>query len=112
MIRECLEAIRFFEGKIEVFDSRIFQSLKGMQKELEILMSMPGISFTIAAGVLAEIGNINVFLRPKSLVSWSVIHHLLANNEKYSEEELKQKKQELLQDSLNCKQKYKPSGCP
>lgn len=166
VIRECLEAIRFFDNKIEVFDSRIFQSLTGMQKELEILMSMPGISFTIAAGVLAEIGNISVFLRPKSLVSWSglapavnesagksanghitkrgnkhlrtvlvlaansiaigrpnklrffyqrikakkghkkaivalarklacIIHHLLANNEKYSEEELKQKKVKL-----------------
>jgi transposase/CRISPR-associated protein Csx1 len=137
-----------------------------MQEKLEILMSIPGIGFTIAAAVIAEIGDIRVFSKPKNLVSWSglapavnesagkssnghitkhgnkylrtilvqaansiaigkpnklrffyqrikakkghkkaivalarklasIIHHLLSNNEKYSEEELKEKQVKL-----------------
>ncbi len=42
-----------------------------MQKQLEILMSIPGIGFTIAAAAIAEIGEIKVFPKPKNLVSWS-----------------------------------------
>ncbi len=49
----------------------IFQSLKGMRRELEIVMGIPGIGFTIAASTLAEIGDIKVFPEPKNLVSWS-----------------------------------------
>ncbi len=166
VIKECLETVKFLDAKIKEFDSRIFQSLTVMQKELEILMSIPGIGFTIAAAAIAEIGDIRVFSKPKNLVSWgglapavnesagkssnghitkhgnkylrtilvqaansiaigkpnklrffyqrikakkghkkaivalarklaSIIHHLLANNEKYSEEELKEKKVKL-----------------
>ena len=166
VIKECLETVKFLDTKIEDFDSRIFQSLTGMQTKLEILMSIPGIGFTIAAAVIAEIGDIKMFPKPKNLVSWSglapavnesagkssnghitkhgnkylrtilvqaansiaigkpnklrlfyqrikskkghkkaivalarklasIIHHLLSNNEKYSEEELKEKKAKL-----------------
>lgn len=163
VIKECLEAVKYLDAKITEFDSRIFQSLTGMQKKLEILMSVPGIGSTIAAAAIAEIGDIEVFPDPKNLVSWSglapavnesagkssnghitkhgnkylrtilvqaansiavgkpnklrffyqrikakkghkkaivalarklasIIHHLLSNNEKYSEEELTEKK--------------------
>ncbi len=166
VIKECLETVKYFDAKITEFDSRIFQSLTRMQKELEILMSIPGIGFTIAAAAIAEIGDIKVFPKPKNLVSWSglapavnesagkssnghitkhgnkylrtilvqaansiaigkpnklrffyqrikakkghkkaivalarklasIIHHLLANHEKYKEEELKEKKVRL-----------------
>jgi transposase len=166
VVRECLETIGFLSNKLKEVDSRTLQSLTGMKKEIEILMSIPGIGFTTAAGVLAEIGNITVFPKPKSLVSWSglapavnesagkssnshitkrgnkylrtflvlaansiaigkpnklrffyqriqakkgrkkaivalarklacIVHHLLTNNEKYSEEELKGKKIKL-----------------
>jgi transposase len=166
VIKECLETVKFLDARIKEFDSRIFQSIKGMQKELEILMSIPGIGFTIAAAAIAEIGDIKVFPSPKNLVSWSglapavnesagkssnghitkhgnkylrtilvqaansisigkpnklrffyqrimakkghkkaivalarklasIIHHLLANNEKYSEEEPKEKRVRL-----------------
>jgi len=166
VIKECLETVKFLDAKITEFDSRIFQSLTGMQEKLEILMSIPGIGFTIAAAAIAEIGDIRVFSKPKNLVSWSglapavnesagkssnghitkhgnkylrtilvqaansiaigkpnklrffyqrikakkghkkaivalarklasIIHHLLSNNEKYSEEELKEKQVKL-----------------
>src|SRR3972149_4254448 len=71
VVKECLETIGFLSDKLKEVDSRTLQSLTGMKKELEILMSIPGIGFTTAAGVLAEIGNITVFPKPKSLVSWS-----------------------------------------
>jgi transposase len=166
VIKECLETVKYLDDKIKEFDTRIFQSLTGMQKKLEILMSIPGIGFTIAAAAIAEIGDIKVFPKPKNLVSWSglapavnesagkssnghitkhgnkylrtilvqaansiaigkpnklrffyqrikakkghkkaivalarklasIIHHLLSNNEKYSEEEIKEKKAKL-----------------
>jgi transposase len=71
VIKECLESINFLNNKIKTFDSMIFQSLKGMRRELEIVMGIPGIGFTIAASALAEIGDIKVFPEPKNLVSWS-----------------------------------------
>ena len=42
-----------------------------MQKEMEIVMSIPGVGFTTAAAVMAEIGNIDEFSKPKKLVGWS-----------------------------------------
>jgi len=63
--------LAFLNNKLKEVDSRTLQSLTGMKKELEILMSIPGIGFTTAAGILAEIGNITVFPKPKNLVSWS-----------------------------------------
>lgn len=71
VVKECIETIGFLSNKLKEVDSRTLQSLTGMKKEMEILMSIPGIGFTTAAGVLAEIGDINVFPKPKNLVSWS-----------------------------------------
>ncbi len=71
VVKECLGTISFLNNKLKEVDSRAMHSLTGMKKELEILMSIPGIGFTTAAGILAEIGNITVFPKPKNLVSWS-----------------------------------------
>ncbi|MCX9012300.1 MAG: IS110 family transposase [Candidatus Methanoperedens sp.] len=71
VVKECLETIGFLSNKLKEVDSGTLKSLTGMKKEIEILMSIPGIGFTTAAGVLAEIGNITVFPKPKNLVSWS-----------------------------------------
>ncbi len=166
VIKECLETVKFLDAKIAEFDSRISQSLSGMRREQDILMSIPGIGFTVSAAAIAEIGDIKVFPKPKNLVGWSglapavdesagkssnghitkhgnkylrtilvqaansiaigkpnklrffyqrikskkghkkaivalarklasIIHHLLSNNEEYSEEELKEKKVRL-----------------
>ncbi len=70
VINECLDTIHFLDNKIEVIKSKIFQSLTGFQKDMEILMSVRGIDFKSAAAILAEIGRINVFPKPKNLVSW------------------------------------------
>jgi transposase len=71
VIKECLDSIKFLDQKIKEFDSKINQNLKGMLKEMEILMSIPGVGFTTAAAIMAEIGNIDVFSKPKKLVGWS-----------------------------------------
>jgi transposase len=71
VIKECLESIKFFDEKIKEFDSKINENLKGMSKEMKILMSIPGVGFTTAAAIMAEIGNIDVFSKPKKLVGWS-----------------------------------------
>lgn len=71
VIKQGLDSIRFLDQKIKEFDSKINHNLKGMQKEMEILMSIPGVGFTTAAAVMAEIGNIEEFSKPKKLVGWS-----------------------------------------
>jgi transposase len=71
VIKECLDSIKFLDQKIKEFDSKINQNLKGMKKEMDILMSIPGVGFTTAAAIMAEIGNIDVFSKPKKLVGWS-----------------------------------------
>ncbi|MDP3105122.1 MAG: IS110 family transposase [Candidatus Methanoperedens sp.] len=71
VIKECLDSIKFFDKKINEFDSKINENLKGMSKEMKILMSIPGVGFTTAAAIMAEIGNIDVFSKPKKLVGWS-----------------------------------------
>jgi len=71
VIKECLDSIKFFDQKIKEFDSKINQNLKGMDKEMDILMSIPGVGFTTAAAIMAEIGNIEEFSKPKKLVGWS-----------------------------------------
>ncbi|MFA4935152.1 MAG: IS110 family transposase [Candidatus Methanoperedens sp.] len=71
VIKECLDSIKFFDQKIKEFDSKINENLKGMSKEMKILMSIPGVGFTTAAAIMAEIGNIDVFSKPKKLVGWS-----------------------------------------
>ncbi len=71
VIRECLETIAILEGKINRLDSIINQRLEKEQDQMQILMSIPGISFTSASAILAEIGDIKVFPSPKSLVGWS-----------------------------------------
>jgi transposase len=58
-------------GQIKEFDSKINKNLKGMQKEIKILMSIPGIGFSIASAIMAEIGNVDVFSKPKKLIGWS-----------------------------------------
>ena len=73
LIQECLEIIDFLKKKINLLDSMINQQIKKEQKQnqMEILMTIPGISYTSASAILAEIGDINVFPCPKSLVGWS-----------------------------------------
>jgi transposase len=73
LIRECLETIDFLKKKINLLDSMINQRIENTKKQdqMQILMSIPGISFTSASAILAEIGDINVFPNPKSLVGWS-----------------------------------------
>ena len=73
LIRECLETIDYLKRKINLLDSMINRHVEKEQKQnqLQILMTIPGISYTSASAILAEIGDINVFACPKSLVGWS-----------------------------------------
>jgi transposase len=73
LIRECLEVIDSLKAKINRLDSMINQHLEKQQKQdqLQILMSIYGISYKSGSAILAEIGDVNVFPHPKSLVGWS-----------------------------------------
>jgi len=79
VIKECLETVKFLDAKIKEFDSRIFQSLSGMRREQDILMSIPGIGFYISCCCHFRIGDIKVFPKPKNLVSWGGLAQPLMN---------------------------------
>jgi transposase len=71
IIQRSLEAIRFLNGQITGYATRIHGELRHYQSNLAILMSIPGIGFTIGAVLIAEIGDISQLSSPKQLVSWA-----------------------------------------
>jgi len=71
IIQQSLAAIRFLNGQVTEYAARIHGELQHYQSDLAILMSIPGIGFTIGAVLIAEIGDINQFSNPKQLVSWA-----------------------------------------
>lgn len=61
--------------KVEIarIEERISFYLKDKEKELRILMSVPGIGIIIASNLLAEIGNIHDFPNADKLTKWAGI---------------------------------------
>jgi transposase len=68
---ELLSVIRhiaFVQSEIGILDGQI----KGVMDELgSPLMSVPGISYTLAAMILAEIGDVNMFAMPAKLLAFA-----------------------------------------
>lgn len=69
-IRDCLEIIETLEGFIVLVDERIRLVVEPWTREVELLMSIPGIRFISATAILAEVGEVKDFPTPGHLVSW------------------------------------------
>jgi transposase len=55
----------------------------GRKDDLEIAMSMPGIGFTAASTILAEVGNYNDFITPDKLAAWcGLVPHVYQSADK------------------------------
>lgn len=72
MIRQSWNHIIFLEKTVQDLDEMITSYLQPFQEEVQILESMPGVSKTTAAAIIAEIGvDMNQFPSSSHLSSWA-----------------------------------------
>jgi transposase len=70
VIRYYLEQMEETQKKIESLDTEIMSRIKSKKEDVEIAMSIPGIAFTSASSILAEIGNYRDFENGSKLAAW------------------------------------------
>jgi len=74
MIRHGLDHLRFLEQQIAELDAQILSKIRaeGWQRQYELLQSLPGVSATTAAALLAEVGpDLEPFGSPRQFSSWA-----------------------------------------
>ena len=70
LIQSHLDTIDCLTQKLDEIDLEIKQRISGRKEDLKIAMSVPGIGFTAATTILAEIGNYRDFSSPDKLAAW------------------------------------------
>jgi len=70
LIKSNLDTIDCLTQKLDEIDLEIKQRVSGRKDDLKIAMSVPGIGFTAATTILAEIGNYRDFSAPDKLAAW------------------------------------------
>jgi len=64
--------IAFFEKKVAIVEKQQDQILKGYQKEIDLMITVPGIQKNSATAILSEIGNdMEEFPTADHLCSWA-----------------------------------------
>lgn len=71
LIRGGLEQIGSIQRRIDELDSEIKNRIASRGEDLRIAMSIPGIGFTSAVTILAEIGNFKDFSKAEQLAAWA-----------------------------------------
>ena len=71
LIRGGLEQIESIQKRIFELDNEIKSRVKSRREDLRIAMSIPGIGFTAAVTILAEIGDFKDFDNPERLAAWA-----------------------------------------
>jgi transposase len=71
LIRGGLEQIESIQKRIDELDNEIKGRVASRKEDLRIAMSIPGIGFTAAVIILAEIGDFKDFDKPKQLAAWA-----------------------------------------
>ena len=71
LIRGSLEQIESLQRRIDELDREIRARMVNRKEDLKIAMSIPGIGFTSAATILAEIGDFRDFDKPEQLAAWA-----------------------------------------
>ena len=70
VIRYYLEQMEEIQKKLDNLDTEIMSRVKSKKEDLEIAMSIPGVAFTSASSILAEIGNYRDFENGSKLAAW------------------------------------------
>jgi len=79
-IKLCVAQIDFIEGQIGEVDLRI----KALLDDIEpLILTLPGISYTLGGQIVAEIGDINRFSDASSLVSYAGINPSISQSGKF-----------------------------
>ena len=71
LIRGGLELIGSIQRRIDELDREIKNRIASREEDLRIAMSIPGIGFTSAVTILAEIGDFRDFAKAEQLAAWS-----------------------------------------
>jgi transposase len=71
LIRGGLELIGSIQRRIDELDREIKNRIASREEDLRITMSIPGIGFTSAVTILAEIGDFKDFAKAEQLAAWS-----------------------------------------
>ena len=72
MLQLILSSMEHIQNQIACIEKRIDKYLNSMRKDVELLLTIPGVSVQIVAGILAEIGNdMASFPSSKHLASWA-----------------------------------------
>lgn len=70
LIQSHLDTIDCLTQKLDEIDLEIKHRVSGRKEDLKIAMSVPGIGFTAATTILAEMGNYRDFSSPDKLAAW------------------------------------------
>jgi transposase len=71
LIRGGLEQIGSIQKRIDELDREIKNRIASRKEDLKIAMSIPGIGFTSAVTILAEIGDVKDFAKAEQLAAWA-----------------------------------------
>jgi transposase len=71
LIRGGLDQIESIQKRIDELDEEIKSRVANRKEDLRIAMSVPGIGFTAATIILAEIGDFTDFDKPEQLAAWA-----------------------------------------
>jgi transposase len=71
LIRGGLEQIESIQRRIDELEGEIKNRIASRREDLKIAMSIPGIGFTSAVTILAEIGDFKDFAKAEQLAAWS-----------------------------------------
>lgn len=79
-IKLCIAQIEFIEEQVNEVDKRIKALLDGIEP---LILTIPGISYTLGSQIIAEIGDINRFRDAPSLVSYAGINPSISQSGKF-----------------------------
>jgi transposase len=84
-LRTCLNLIQYIEEQVSNLETQIFSYVyKHHKREMDILISCPGIGEISAATLIAEIGDFNDFSSGDKLASWlGVVPNVYQSADKY-----------------------------
>lgn len=71
LIRGSLEQMEAIQKRIDEICKEIKSRITYRKEDLKIAMSIPGVGFTSASTLLAEIGDITDFKKPEQLAAWA-----------------------------------------
>ena len=71
LIRGSLEQMGAIQKRIDELRKEIKERIACRKEDLKVAMSIPGVGFTSASTLLAEIGDINDFKKPEQLAAWA-----------------------------------------